>query len=245
MTISISPNDSAVRGLDPSEEDGYKTLCPLAIWALLLGLASALSLIHPLMWAVPVVTVMTAIVALRRIVRSEGAETGRGLVLLGLSLAIVFGSAAASRRVLTEWAIRRDARAFAQLWFELLADGEPHKAQQLGNSPEYRQPLDADLWEHYRDDPKDRQSLQDFVDQPLVRALLELSHKAKAKLCETVVERGGRRDTVLRTYRVTYDDADKRKTFYCQIVLERTQVKGTGNYAWRVTRFDGATPRPQ
>src|ERR1051325_9373441 len=66
-----------------------------SIFALLLGLASALAFLHWAFLAVPLVGIIFAIISLRQINNSSGTQTGKGLAITGLILCLLLGGAEA------------------------------------------------------------------------------------------------------------------------------------------------------
>ena len=222
----------------------YQSVSTFAIVALLVGLASGLAFIHPMLWTIPVLAVALSGVALYRIAHSDGEQVGRKLALAGLVAALVLGSAAASKRFVFQWAVQRDARAFALLWFDLLAEGEPHKAHQLANSPLARQRLDSDLWEHYRNTPEARKSLHDFVEQPLARILLEVGDRSDVRPFNSAAETRKGRTSVRVDYSVSFESADGLQTLFCSLFLDRTRDPDSGNAEWQLKEFKGPMPSP-
>lgn len=63
-----------------------------SILALLLGLASVLAVLAPVLLLVPVVGVFVGLAALSQIRASNGTQTGRGFALLGIVLSLAIGS---------------------------------------------------------------------------------------------------------------------------------------------------------
>src|SRR5438552_9086922 len=78
---------STTAGLGTTE---YVAINPLAVTTIFLGLASALALLDNTLLALPIAAVICGIFALRQISRSGGTQTGRGLAILGLLLALCF-----------------------------------------------------------------------------------------------------------------------------------------------------------
>src|SRR3954466_7577741 len=62
----------------------YVAVNAAAIFCVITGLASALALLDNLLLILPLACVVGGVVALRQISQSNGTQTGRGLVLLGL-----------------------------------------------------------------------------------------------------------------------------------------------------------------
>jgi hypothetical protein len=69
----------------------YVAVNGTAVFALLLGLASALALLESLLLVIPLAGIVISIIALRQIYHSNGTQTGTGLVVLGLVLMLGFG----------------------------------------------------------------------------------------------------------------------------------------------------------
>lgn len=72
---------------------GYVALNLLAIVAVLLGLASALALLSFYFLPIPVGAIVVALLAMRQVNNSNGTQTGKGLALAGLGLAVILGGA--------------------------------------------------------------------------------------------------------------------------------------------------------
>src|SRR5437868_12537851 len=68
----------------------YRSVAPLAIVTVLLGIASALILTTPLLAPVPVAAIVVGIAALRAIRRSGGELAGQAPAIAGLCLATFF-----------------------------------------------------------------------------------------------------------------------------------------------------------
>ena len=92
----------------------------------------------------------------------KGPGTSGGRNPHGVRL-FLFGTAAPTQWFGYRWLLRREARQFADAFFEFLRQGEPHKAYQLTLHPEYRQPLDEKLWRFYRESPHWRGELKNGV----------------------------------------------------------------------------------
>ncbi len=107
---------STTAGLGSGE---YVAVNGTAVFALLLGLASALSLLDPLLLILPLTGIIVAVMALRQIIQSNGTQTGRGLVMLGLLLILGFGGWSATGKVREEIRTREDRVAIQNLVTEV------------------------------------------------------------------------------------------------------------------------------
>lgn len=88
----------------------YVAINPLAIVALLFGIASALSLIGSLLLVIPVVGVLFAVVAWRQIDSSSGTQTGKVLAACGGVLCVALGGVVIARQVSEAADARRETR---------------------------------------------------------------------------------------------------------------------------------------
>ena len=243
----------------------YRALSTLAVVGLIWGLLAPLAMIHPLLWGAPLLGILFSGLALRRIARYAPALVGRKAALLGLTLSLLFGTAAPANRLVYRWLVRREGRQFAFQWFGFLARGQPQKAYQLTLAPKYRQPLDDKLWDFYREGPRWQEELEHYVARPLVRTLLALGEQARASgepirsgptqvaMGEKAVVRyyqttsqwqTGEGDRVVQVYAVTYQDdqGDERKTFFVALNLQRVKLE-TGRANWHLDGVrDGFRP---
>jgi hypothetical protein len=228
---------------------GYRAISSKSVLGLLLGFAAPLALLSPLFWVVPLAGIAACALALREI-HAEGRHvTGRNSALAGLALSLVFGVASISMFVSHRWWTQREAQAIAQLWFDLLLDGQPHKAYQFTEIPAARQPLDDALWEHYRTTTGARESLQRFVAEPLVRALLALDGTAQVRFWNTESQQRLKgpliypaSELIRLEYAITFGQEPQKTTFFARVALHRTIDSQSGAVGWRIADFDGEQP---
>jgi hypothetical protein len=212
----------------------YRTPSVLAVGALLVALASPLALLHLLAWAVPVVAVVVAILALRRIAASEGELVGRGLALVALALGLFCGVAAVTHYYTHLARLEAEADAVVRQWSAALATGDVPVAHQWTVRAEERAPEDQRTWVWYQRSASIRRDLRRFVKEPVVRALLELG--AEADVRHFATERwaaSSKAETLWLVYAVTYSDGDRRKSFFFRSQLVRTDG------VWEVMATEG------
>ena len=223
----------------------YRAVSKLAVAAVVVGLLAPMALIAPLLWAIPALGVALAVIALQQLSSSSGELVGRKAALTGLALSLTFLVAAPVRQASAHWYLHREAQAWGQLWFELLANDEPHKSHQLTLGVGMRQPLDAHLWDAYRDNSQLKASLEDFVEEPLVRALLALGPKAEVQFWGNVAQQAsGKTSHVVQDYSVRYGTGDEKVTFFCRLTFERFTKRDSGQVSWRVTNRQGGVLPP-
>jgi hypothetical protein len=93
----------------------YVAINPLAVVAVLLGIASFLALFGTILLVVPVVAVIVAIVALSQIRNSNGTQSGTMLAWLGLVLGIGFAALVGGSAVVQRMATRADEQQIVAL----------------------------------------------------------------------------------------------------------------------------------
>src|SRR4051812_32720499 len=70
----------------------YVAINPVAIFAIIMGVASALALFEEtVLLLLPAAAIIGAVIALRQISKSNGTQTGRGLAIGAIVLALLFG----------------------------------------------------------------------------------------------------------------------------------------------------------
>src|SRR5688572_8073877 len=99
---------STTAGLGSGE---YVAVNGPAVFTLLLGLASALTLLEEVLLILPITAIIVGIVAWRQINQSNGTQTGKGLIAIGLLCALAFGGFVVVREVTHDMRTRDDRNA--------------------------------------------------------------------------------------------------------------------------------------
>ena len=127
MPPITSPRDPS--GLVPgppieNELPTYRAISPMAVASLILGLLSALNFASwSLAWlSVAVMAILTGMIALRRIGRMPDTLTGRSFAQAGVAMGLVFGVASQALFGWQLWDLRREVRAFAEVFQDTLKD---------------------------------------------------------------------------------------------------------------------------
>jgi hypothetical protein len=108
-----------------AEELGrYTSLSSLAVCAFLLGIASLIALLAPLMVVIPIAGIVVALFALVGINRSEGAKSGRTLAVIGLALAIACGVASPLRVKVRDSLYSSQANQAGRDWLRAVSQNE-------------------------------------------------------------------------------------------------------------------------
>ncbi len=237
MTHLTNPQDDST--------DQYRALSGLAVGGLLLGLLSPLALLSAGWWLIPLAGVVLSLWALARINAEPDAFLGRKAALVGLAISLLMLVAAPADRLTHRWLLQREAQQFAEIWFGLLRDNQPHKAHQLATAPVSRLPLDSNLWESYSEGGGLREELESFVQKSDAHSLLNLGSKAQVRLYQTgsVTRRSGADDVEL-FYAVTYTDEGGKKSYFIRLLLERVPLSKPNRADWYVAGSDAGVLPP-
>jgi hypothetical protein len=100
---------------------GYMPVSRLAVAAVALGAVSALAVVSPVFWVLPLIGIAVAAAALADIGRPGAPKVGRLLALAGLGLAVGFGAQAVAAKLTAGSIARGRAEAAARLWLDTIA----------------------------------------------------------------------------------------------------------------------------
>ena len=115
----------------PDDATDYRPVSPLAVAALVLGGCSAVALLTPFAWFVPLIAGAAALVALADVSRPGAARVGRLPALAGLGLAVGFGAQAVTDAAVGRWIERSRAVATAETWLEAIRAGRLEEARSI------------------------------------------------------------------------------------------------------------------
>jgi len=218
----------------------YRPFCGLAVVAAAIGVLSALALLAPLFWFLPVLGVVLSAAALHRIAAADPVPVGRTAALAGLGLSLLFAVSAPTDFYYYRWHLRDEASRFGLLWLDLLTTGQPEKACQVMQPAELRQPLDDKLWAHYPSGSEEREMLEGFVARRAVHALLLLRDRATVRYFDTDKQwTRSERDYIAQSFAVTYVSPEgEKETFFVRLTMERSRGDRTRRGFWRVVRSE-------
>jgi hypothetical protein len=218
---------------DP-ELANYRPVNGWAVAALLLGVASPIAFADPLLWWVPPLGVLAAVIAMLRIGQSDMPMVGRKGAIIGLALSVSM-SAAAPVHYFTHqyWLIAR-AEELAQKWFDDLQAGRSRQAYDLmlhatshHIAPPHEGPRAAA-------EDAEKTPLQAFLERPAVAALLALGDHAHPVPVQTQIipaERG--RQSINLWYRVASPSGPSLRPLVVQIDTQRL-VEPDGQERWLI-----------
>ena len=217
----------------PEEADlqGYGAVSPLAVGALLVGLASFLAMSSLLLLVIPVLGVLLALFALRQIATSDGALIGKVPATIGLAAALLFASIAIASVVSRNRLLESQAKEFGDAWVQLVRDGDLERAHQLHLSADQRQLPGTSLARFYNLSKTGRDDREAFFRDKLARQLVDLD--PQVKLQSRVVESSVL--DKLEHIAIRYRDASGDDPIDFMLVVEREQTDDGG--LWRVVQL--------
>jgi len=222
---------STASDLGPDIGD-YRAVSRLAVAALMLGLASVLALITPVLWFLPVLASVLGFAALVRIKQNAATLIGRKAALIAIALGVTFAVAAPARAISRGVWLGARARSFAEVWLDFLRGGQPYHAHQLTQSTDERLPLDEDLPSKYKE-PDLKEDFGEFTRRPVAASLLRWRDGAELTYLNSEITYSSQTEDVV-VLRYLLADPDRQEPTTARITLLRT-VGPDGKERWRVT----------
>ncbi len=214
---------------EAGELPDYRPISSLALVALLAGLASALAMVHPELWCLPIVGVVIAALALRNLALAERPMVGRKAALAGLALSLLFGAAAPARFFSQQFWLASRADHLAQQWFAELGAGRIQAAYDLmlhTGGPSHPPPKSHDAALAAAAE-EIKTELQLFSERQPIAKLLALGAQAQPeRLAADVLHDELGRDTVVLFYVVRFPGADVLHPLAVQMQVERRHEPG-------------------
>lgn len=214
--------------LDPQQDSdqlpSYQALSALAVIAVILGLVSALAILSPALWILPLAALVAAVVALRRIATADPPMVGRKAALLGLFLGVFWGVAGVTTHFSQQWIVRTQAQAVAQQWFQYMLRGQTPQAHQLTLAPSRRDLRVDELNTVYATTPALEERLEVFLAQPGPAAVLHFDPKSEIRYISTEDQhRSSDNDYVLMMYELAKPGPSKARQ---RLVVELRRYPG-------------------
>src|SRR5262249_22476827 len=124
--MSDSPSSRSPAEISEAELE-YRSVDPWAVTAALLGVASVLALVHPMLWLIPPVGFLAALLALGSLKRNPE-HAGRPAALVGLGLSVLFGVTPIAQTISSTLLLSRQSQPIAEEFFGYLRQQSPEKA---------------------------------------------------------------------------------------------------------------------
>lgn len=216
------------------DESSYRSLSGLAVVGLLLGLASPLIFIAPLLAAVPLVAIGVCAVALNRVGQNSEYLAGRGLALFGLVIAVGSFCAYHASGRLEKWLLSAQAQPHAKEWIELIRSSELEDAYQLTLDARARAAIKA---ADKRGEPSSIISSEEFARQPAVTTLAQLGTAGTVRHSYdgALQHYPNGKLQLSQMYEVTAADG---KRVEVAVLMERNAGQSGAPALWRVMNID-------
>lgn len=220
----------------------YRSVAPLAVVAVVLGLASSLILTTPLLAPLPVAALVVGIAALRSISRSGDQLAGRPVAIAGLCLATFFLGLGLTRHLARQTELEQNGRQMADIFVKLLQDGKPQAAHQFRQSPSVRITAPAAIAEHYEKNAEAVQELKTFMTSAGVKDLIARGPEADARF-ESVssASRDGQSDLLVLKYSYSPATTPADRQFVW-VHINRRYDDATKNHQWEVAGIQTTPP---
>jgi hypothetical protein len=220
----------------------YRSIAPLAIVAVLLGLASALILTTPLLAPIPVAAIVVGITALRAIRTSAGQLAGQAPAIAGLCLATFFLGLGLSHHLARQTALEQRAREMADIFLGLLQDGRWQEAHQFRRTPALRITAPEAIKEHYEKNAEAAKELQGFVSSMSIKDLVNRGREADVRF-ENVhsASRDGQSDMLVLKYSYQPPDAASDRK-YLWVHINRKYDESTKRHEWDIGGIQTTPP---
>jgi hypothetical protein len=213
----------------------YRSVSGWAVAALMLGLLSPAAIVAPILWLIPAIGLVAAIIAMWSISAAQGQKSGWYLALLGLLLAIFFGVAGPARAITRNIWLETRAERVAHVFVELLRQNKPLEAHELTRAASQRKPLGPNALELIQKNPDTKREYDRFLSSELVKTLLEWGETAQVDLSSvSFLGSNEHQDVLTVQYHIASKDAAKPLSLSGEIGLERTTELMTGSERWRV-----------
>ena len=218
------PHAAPFRLSDDQDADlvQYHALSRLAVAGLVLGLLSAFAVLTPMLWIVPGLGVIVSGTALWQIRRHAPALAGRRLAQGGLLLSIALGVAVPVDWLAYRHLIRKEARQFAAMWFDISGARPAATGLPVDVAPQPSPAAGRKTGRLRSRSARARERLNRYADLPLVRKLLAIGRKQGFQVR---YDRSGSQgadeesEYVDLIYAVSVDQPEGKTTFFVELGL--------------------------
>jgi hypothetical protein len=220
----------------------YRSLAPLAVVSVILGVASALILTSPLLAPLPVAAIVAAIAALRTISRSGGQLAGSGVAIVGLCLGTFFLGLGLTSHLARQRVLEQRAHEMTAAFLGLLQEGKAREAHQFRQPASNRLSAPEAIKEYYEKNSEAAKELQGFATSPVVKDLTLLGHDANVRFeAVSSATRDGKTDMLVLRY--SFQPAGgsaPRKPIYVHV--NRRYDEASKRYQWDISGVSDMPP---
>ena len=219
-----------------SSQFAYRPLSKLAIVCLVLGLLSAVALVTPALWIVPLVAVLSGAVAWKSTARGESA--GFWFAVVGIVLASFWGAYAVAYHQVRLHGLKSSTRDYAVTWMQMVNGGEVDKALQFMSATKGdTKPPAVTYEEYYSEDPTRREALDDMLQRASIRTLVD--HSGEMDYLRGNVKHYSKTTAVVsHVFRFTYEDEGQPQAQQIVVHLIGELTEAADTMEWFVGGVD-------
>jgi hypothetical protein len=219
----------------------YRSIAPLAVVSVILGIVSALILTTPLLAPLPVAALVAGIAALRSIHRSGEQLAGRSVAITGLCLATFFLGLGLARHLARQSSLEQRGREMADVFFLLLEENRPQQAHQFRVSPALRITAPEAISEHYEKNGDAAKELQTFVSSSVVKDVIGRGKEADVRFDSVAsATHEGQTDMLILKYSYLPKAGGDRQPIWVHI--NRRYDETTKNNQWEFGGVQNTAP---
>lgn len=136
---------------DPRLIGTYRPFSGLAVLAFVLSVAATIGIVNPQLFLLPLIALIVSLVACFRIGSAKNPPVGAGLALLAAFLSGLFLCSGLLYARLRQAHYFEVAQQYANIWFDLVQDGEVYRPHHLMREFPRRQPSTIDIAKYYQE----------------------------------------------------------------------------------------------
>jgi hypothetical protein len=219
----------------------YRSIAPLAVVSVILGIFSALILTTPLLAPLPVAALVVGIAALGSIRRSDEQLAGRSVAIAGVCLATFFLGLGFARHLARQSSLEERGREMADVFFRLLEENRPQQAHQFRVTPALRITAPQAISEHYEKNAEAAKELQGFISSTVIKDVIARGKEADPRF-ESVssATHDGQTDTLVLKYSYVPKVDGQRQPIWVHI--NRRYDETTKRNQWEVGGVQNTPP---
>ncbi len=224
---------------EATELQSYRAISPWMPLTVLLGLASPLALVHPLLWTVPLTGILLAWIGIKQ-VSSDSRYTGQIAIRYSLALTLLFGTMAPVRYVSRQWILTHQAKVLATDWVRLIRSGDFQQAHQWTLPPDKRAPHDISLAHFYNHSATSSTNLNEFENRADLLHFRESLGDTKVRIATKNVVQNDQGDHVVLECFVDRPPTGVEKQSRLAISLRREISRHKAKAHWRLIVLNAA-----
>lgn len=211
----------------------------VSTWALIASLISVISIAHPMLWVLPPLAIVLAIVAIVMLRRSE-TRRGYWKAYIALALSALFGGWGPTQFLSRQIVFRNQADEVCEYFFRLIRLDRLPDAHQMHDERYLNADLNEPMQERYSKDEAALRDMFAFFAKPPLKQLAEAKGDFSTKWVasynhEADFNEGS--ETIWMYYDVTIKNGDKTEVVPIRIIAERRGTSIHGKPRWHIKKI--------